>query len=254
MVDRNAETPEDKRITFRIGINLGDIIVEGDDIYGDGVNIAARLEALAEPGGICISRTVRDKSATSSLHVRGHGRAERQEHRAAGARRCNERRRRGLDTARRAGGATRVRPPRHTLRPAVIAASAAAVIAIGVAAWWVWPHRNSLTISVQTPAAASPQIAPVTAHTPVPRLSIVVLPFANLSNDPEQEYFADGDHRRSDDRPVAHCRQLRDRPHHRLHLQGQVGRREADRPRARRALRSRRQRAAAGEQVRSMCN
>src|SRR5690349_19255084 len=61
MLDRNAETPEDKRITFRIGINLGDVIIDGDDIYGDGVNIAARLEALAEPGGICISRVVRDQ-------------------------------------------------------------------------------------------------------------------------------------------------------------------------------------------------
>src|SRR5438445_7138838 len=61
MVDRNAEIPEDQRITFRIGVNLGDIIVDGDDIYGDGVNIAARLEALAEPGGICISRVVRDQ-------------------------------------------------------------------------------------------------------------------------------------------------------------------------------------------------
>ena len=61
MVDRNAGIAEDKRITFRIGANLGDVIVDGDDIYGDGVNIAARLEALAEPGGICISRTVRDR-------------------------------------------------------------------------------------------------------------------------------------------------------------------------------------------------
>jgi hypothetical protein len=61
MVDCNAEIPEKKRITFRIGVNLGDIIVDGDDIYGDGVNIAARLEALAEPGGICISRVVRDQ-------------------------------------------------------------------------------------------------------------------------------------------------------------------------------------------------
>jgi adenylate cyclase len=60
MVDRNAEISEEKRITFRIGVNLGDVIADGDDIYGDGVNIAARLEALAEPGGICISRTVRD--------------------------------------------------------------------------------------------------------------------------------------------------------------------------------------------------
>jgi len=63
MVDRNAATPDDKRITFRIGVNLGDVIADGDDIYGDGVNIAARLEALAEPGGICISRTVRDQSS-----------------------------------------------------------------------------------------------------------------------------------------------------------------------------------------------
>jgi len=61
MVDRNADVPEDKRITFRIGVNLGDIIVDGDDIYGDGVNIATRLEALAKPGGICISRVVRDQ-------------------------------------------------------------------------------------------------------------------------------------------------------------------------------------------------
>jgi class 3 adenylate cyclase len=61
MLDRNVEVPEDTRITFRIGINLGDVIIDGDDIYGDGVNIAARLEGLAEPGGICISRVVRDQ-------------------------------------------------------------------------------------------------------------------------------------------------------------------------------------------------
>ena len=61
MVDRNADMPEDKHIRFRIGVNLGDVIVEPKDIFGDGVNIAARLEALAEPGGICISRTVREQ-------------------------------------------------------------------------------------------------------------------------------------------------------------------------------------------------
>jgi adenylate cyclase len=60
MVDRNADAPEGKRIRFRIGVNLGDVIVEPEDIFGDGVNIAARLEALAEPGGICISGTVCD--------------------------------------------------------------------------------------------------------------------------------------------------------------------------------------------------
>jgi adenylate cyclase len=60
MVDRNRATPEDSRIEFRIGINLGDVIIEGEDIYGDGVNIAARLEGIAEPGAIFVSRAVRD--------------------------------------------------------------------------------------------------------------------------------------------------------------------------------------------------
>jgi len=58
---RNDEMPDNKRMEFRIGINLGDIIVEGERIYGDGVNIAARLEDLADPGGICISRTIYDQ-------------------------------------------------------------------------------------------------------------------------------------------------------------------------------------------------
>ena len=61
MIDRNADIPEDKHISFRIGVNLGDVIVEDHDIFGNGVNIAARLEALAEPGGVCISRTVREQ-------------------------------------------------------------------------------------------------------------------------------------------------------------------------------------------------
>src|SRR5467141_5392242 len=61
MLDREPEVPEERRIRFRIGINLGDVIVEEHDIFGDGVNVAARLEALAEPGGICVSRVVRDQ-------------------------------------------------------------------------------------------------------------------------------------------------------------------------------------------------
>ncbi len=61
MVERNAGVPEGKRILYRIGVNLGDVLIEGDDILGDGVNIAARLESIAEPGGICISGSAYDQ-------------------------------------------------------------------------------------------------------------------------------------------------------------------------------------------------
>ena len=61
MIDREPDVPEERRIRFRIGVNLGDVIVEEHDIFGDGVNVAARLEALAEPGGVCISATVNDQ-------------------------------------------------------------------------------------------------------------------------------------------------------------------------------------------------
>jgi len=89
MADRNAKTAEDRRITFRIGVNLGDVIAEEDDIYGDGVNIAARLEALAEPGGICISRVVRDQIRDKLPYpFEDRGGAERQKHCAVGAGLC----------------------------------------------------------------------------------------------------------------------------------------------------------------------
>src|SRR5437764_2312507 len=61
MSERNAGVPEDSRIEFRVGVNLGDVIIDADDIFGDGVNIAARLEAIAEPGGICVSAIVHDQ-------------------------------------------------------------------------------------------------------------------------------------------------------------------------------------------------
>jgi adenylate cyclase len=61
MAERNAGVSPDQRIDFRIGINVGDIIIDGDDIYGDGVNVAARVQALAEAGGICVSKVVRDQ-------------------------------------------------------------------------------------------------------------------------------------------------------------------------------------------------
>jgi adenylate cyclase len=69
MIERNADVPSDRRIDFRIGVNLGDVIVEPDDIYGDGVNVAARLEGLADPGGLCISGTAYDQIRDKVPHV-----------------------------------------------------------------------------------------------------------------------------------------------------------------------------------------
>ena len=88
MVERNVGVPERKRIFYRMGINLGDVLIEGEDILGDGVNIAARLESIAEPGGVCISGSAYDQ-------VRGRIEADftdlgerTQEYRAAGAGLC----------------------------------------------------------------------------------------------------------------------------------------------------------------------
>jgi TolB-like protein/class 3 adenylate cyclase len=140
MIDREPEVPEDRRIRFRIGINLGDVIVEEDDIFGDGVNVAARLEALADPGGICVSRVVRDQ-VRDKLDFAFEDMGEQQVKNIA-------------------------RPLRvYALRPEAIAELPAPGLSSGA--------------SISEPIAA-------------PRMSIVVLPFTNLSGDREQQYFADG--------------------------------------------------------------
>jgi TolB-like protein/Flp pilus assembly protein TadD len=140
MIDRDAGLPEDRRIRFRIGINLGDVIVEDDDIFGDGVNVAARLEALAEPGGICISRMVRD-------HIRDKLAYAFEDL--------------GEQSVKNIARPLRV----YALRPGAVAGLPASSV-------------------LATPPISQPAVAP--------RLSIVVLPFANLGNDPDQQYFADG--------------------------------------------------------------
>jgi adenylate cyclase len=140
MLDREAEVADERRIRFRIGINLDDVIADGGDIFGDGVNVAARLEALAEPGGICLSRVVHEQ-VRDKLPYAFEDMGERSVKNIA-------------------------RPVRaYALRPETVA---------------------DLATSSVPPAASIPQ--PVVA----PRLSIVVLPFANLSDDREQQYFADG--------------------------------------------------------------
>jgi class 3 adenylate cyclase len=128
MAERNVEVPSDRRIEFRVGINLGDIIIDGDDIYGDGVNVATRLESLAEPGGLCTSRKVRDK----------------------------------LDLAFEDMGEREVK---NIARPVRVFRIAAPVI-------------------VQATASTKPALA-------LPdKPSIAVLPFSNMSGDPEQDHFA----------------------------------------------------------------
>jgi len=139
MIDRDAQLSEERRIRLRIGINLGDVIAEGEDIFGDGVNVAARLEALAEPGGICVSGAVHDQIRDKLPYP--------------------------FDDLGEQGVKNIARPVRvYALRPDSVADL---------------PASSAPTASIPQPAAA-------------PRLSIVVLPFANLSNDPEQQYFADG--------------------------------------------------------------
>ena len=178
MALRNADLPADRRIEFRIGINLGDVIVEGDDIYGDGVNVAARLEALAEPGGIIISGTAFDQVEGKldygfeflgekeikniAKPVRAY--RVRTEPEAAGT----------LVTAKRFASGY----PRW-----VTALTIGLILLLAAGASW----RFYLQPSLQERAFAAQ------AELPLPdEPSIAVLPFDNLSGDPEQEYFSDG--------------------------------------------------------------
>src|SRR5580692_1650923 len=140
MANRDLDLAEERRLRFRIGVNLGDVIADGDDIYGDGVNIAARLEGLAAPGGVCVSGTVRDHIGDRLPYAFEDM---------------------GEQSVRNIARPVRV----YALRP-----------------------KGTAGVSTARASSATSRLPPLSA----PRLSIVVLPFTNLSDDREQQYFADG--------------------------------------------------------------
>jgi adenylate cyclase len=187
MAERNADIPAGRRIEFRIGINLGDIVAEDHEIFGDGVNVAARLEALADPAGICISRTVRDHIRDKLPYV-FDDRGEQQVKNIARPVRVY-----GMTPEAVAATDLVAVPQRRGVRAGgVVVFAAIAVVAAGggSAVWWLSSKQQATpSATVGLPAvSASTTAAPAT----VPRLSIVVLPFENLSHDPDQDYFADG--------------------------------------------------------------
>ncbi len=133
---RNSGLPGDKHIEFRVGINLGDVVIDGDDIHGDGVNVAARLEGLAEPGGICLSGKVYEEVRDRTDY---------------GFEDSGEQKVKNID------------------RPVRV---------------WRWPSIGAVTAGVAATSEAPLQLPD--------KPSVAVLPFNNMSSDPEYEYFADG--------------------------------------------------------------
>ena len=177
--ERNTGVPADRRLAFRIGINLGDVIVEGDDIQGDGVNIADRLQNLADEGGVTISGTAYDQ-VKGKLAV---GYADLGPQRVKNVAEPVRAYRVLMDPAAAGRTISGEKKAGHARRwPAAGAAVAVAfAIAAGAAAWWrPWEPRVE-PASIERMALPLPD-----------KPSIAVLPFANMSDDPKQEYFVDG--------------------------------------------------------------
>jgi adenylate cyclase len=175
IAEANATRPDREPMRFRIGLHLGDVMVQDGDLFGDGVNIAARLQALAPPGGICLSGALREQIGPN-LPAGFADLGEQQVKNIARPVRAYAVAGDGAD-ARRAIWARR----RVVLAAALIVT---ALVAAALGAWELTPTRQNLAGIGPSPASAPAM--------PAPRLSIVVLPFTNLSNDPDQQYFADG--------------------------------------------------------------
>src|ERR1700751_4771730 len=169
MAERNGDVPPDRRIEFRVGINLGDVIIDESDIFGDGVNVAARLEALAKPGGICVSRMVRDQ-VRDRLALSFEDMGEQQVKNIARPVRAY---RVVTDAAVGLAAAAALGRRRQVPRWVIAAGIAGLVLgARGAAPVWrlYQPHHVA-------PTAASPSAMPPTLPD---KPSIAVLPFANL--------------------------------------------------------------------------
>ena len=180
VADRNEGVPEEKRIQFRIGVNVGDIIVEGDDIHGDGVNVAARLEGLADPGGIFISGGAFDQ-VQNKLELGYENLGEQKVKNIAKPIQVY----RVLLAPEAAGTLITAKVPRQIPTRWVAAAAAVLAVVIGGGAIWNFAIRESLP-SVE--AASLERMA-----FPLPdRPSLAVLPFDNLTGDAAQDYFVDG--------------------------------------------------------------
>jgi adenylate cyclase len=172
--ERNADLPENRRMLFRIGVNLGDIVEEDDRIYGDGVNIAARLEGLAEGGGICISGTAYDH-LKNKLELGYEYLGEHSVKNIAAPVRVYK-----VLMEPEAVGKI-IGEKRKTKR--WMALAAAVVILIGLAGWYLYIEQSKRI----EPASVEKMAYPLPD-----KPSIAVLPFDNLSGDSEQEYFSDG--------------------------------------------------------------